>query len=347
MSREALLAAAAAPQVFDPTPPPDTLGACLAPYESLIDGCRLESDLRERLRAYARIALIGSRGCGKTSVARYALDADGVAMILINVVTEKQKDISSVRGFLRILVSQLVNRAETAGKIGGSQRQKLLAAAQPTLPLDRQLISYRAALSGGHWILRGGIAREMTKTIGGGRTYNTTQALREAAAEALDVVGSHGLVPVLVADDTDRLGRVAGNASGRVLTGFFGEVLRELADNLDCGLLVAIHDDYLSRDDFDYRDLTHGLLENVRMPKLANAEQLAAIVSRRAEFLTPSCSAHDLVATDALQALMRLHRNEHAGSVRRTLGVLAPALKLALDDDATEHVCARHVAAVD
>lgn len=347
MSRAALLAAAAAPQVFDPTPPPDTLGTCLAPYESLIEGCQLESDLHARLRAYARIALVGPRGCGKTSVARYALDAEDVAMILINVVTEKQKDISTVRGFLRILVSQLVNRAETAGKITQSQRQKLLAAAQPTLPLDRQLISYRAALSGGHWLLRGSIARDVTKTIGGGRTYNTTQALREAAAEALEVVGSHGLVPVLVADDTDRLGRVAGKAAGKVLGGFFGEVLRELADNLECGLLIAIHDDYLTSDDFDYRELTHGVLENMWMPKLTHAEQLAAIISRRAEFLTPPCAAPDLVAADALHTLIRLHCNEHAGSVRRTLGVLAAALKLAVDDDATEHVCARHVSAVD
>ncbi len=69
-------------------------------------------------------------------------------MILINVATERPKDIATVRGFLSILVSQLVNRAETAGRIGPSQRQKLLAAAQPTLPLDRKLISYRAALSG-------------------------------------------------------------------------------------------------------------------------------------------------------------------------------------------------------
>jgi hypothetical protein len=262
MSRVALLAAAAGPQVFDPTPPPDTLGTCLAPYESLIEGCQLESDLHARLRAYARIALVGPRGCGKTSVARYALDAEDVAMILINVVTEKQRDISTVRGFLRILVSQLVNRAQRAGTITRSQRQKLLAAAQPTQPLDRTLISHRAALSGGHWLLRGSIARDVTKTIGGGRTYNTTQALREAAAEALEVVGSHGLVPVLVADDTDRLGRVAGKTAGKVLG-------------------------------------------------------------------------------------VRLHCNEHAGSVRRTLGVLAPALKLAVDDDATEHVCARHVSAVD
>jgi hypothetical protein len=94
MSRAALLAAATAPQVFDPTPPPDTLGACLAPYESLIDDCHLESDLHTRLHAYARIALVGPRGCGKTSVARYALDADDVAMILINVVTEEQRKTS-------------------------------------------------------------------------------------------------------------------------------------------------------------------------------------------------------------------------------------------------------------
>jgi hypothetical protein len=347
MSRAALLSAAAAPQVFDPTPPPDTLGSCLAPYESLIDTCKLESDLRSRLRAYARIALIGPPGCGKSSVARYALAADDVAMILINVATERPKDIATVRGFLSILVSQLVNRAETAGRINTSQRQKLLAAAQPTLPLDRKLISYRAALSGGQWLLRGNVAREVTKTVGGGRTYNTTQALREAAAEALEVVGSHKLVPVLVADDTDRLGRVAGKASAKVLGGFFGDVLRDLADNLECGVLVAVHDSYLDAPDFDYSQLTAGLLQDMRMPKITQPEQLAAIISRRAAFLTPACEASDLIASDALKALIRLHRGEHACSVRRTLSVLAPALSLAVGDDATEHVCARHVDAVD
>jgi hypothetical protein len=74
---------------------------------------------------------------------------------------------------------------------------------------------------------------------------------------------------------------------------------------------------------------------------------LAAIISRRAAFLTPVCEASDLIAPDALQALIRLHRDEHARSVRRTLSVLAPALSLAVGDDSAEHVCARHINAVD
>ena len=132
-----------------------------------------------------------------------------------------------------------------------------------------------------------------------------------------------------------------------MLGGFFGDVLRELADSFECGLLIAVHDSYLDSAVFDYRQLTAGLLQDVRMPKLTQPEQLAAIISRRAAFLTPACGASELVAPDTLRALIRLHRDEHARSVRRTLSVLAPALSLAVGDDAAEHVCARHVTAVD
>lgn len=112
-------------------------------------------------------------------------------------------------------------------------------------------------------------------------------------------------------------------------------------------MLVAVHDSYLDSPDFDYSELTAGLLQDMRMPKLKQPEQLAAIISRRAAFLTPACEASDLIAPDALQALIRLHRDERARSVRRTLSVLAPALSLAVGDDSAEHVCARHINAVD
>jgi hypothetical protein len=292
---------------------------------------------------YGRVGLVGPSGCGKSGVIRYALSKDDVAMILINVVTEDRSAIATVRGFLEILVSQLVSRASKAGKLNKAAAGKILQAAQPTMPLDRREIKQRAELGGSYWLLRAGIAREVTKTIGGGQAYTSTDDLRDAAREALAVVAGYGMVPVLVADDTDRLLNVAANKEegDRLVRGFFGEVLREISEQLDCGLVVAVHDEYRER--ADYQKRAHGLITHLRVPKLTKRSDVAAIVTQRASFLNPPASCEDLVGDDALAALLRLHRRDHEGSVRNTLAVLSAALVTAASEDGAEVVTERHV----
>jgi len=56
--------------------------------------------------------------------------------------------------------------------------------------------------------------------------------MSQPANEALDAIRAHGLVPVLVADDTNGLLAVPGEDGEALFHSFFGEVLRSLVDQL-------------------------------------------------------------------------------------------------------------------
>jgi len=344
MSHDALAAAAVTPQAFDPTPMPDSLAICLKPYEHLVPGCKLESELRSEVGHHGRVGLVGPVGAGKSGVSRYALGAPGLAMIALNVVTEDKDKIATVRGFLEILVSQLLARATSAGKISGDVRDRLLAGAAPTVMLPRTEIRTQAELGGAFWLLHGKVARQVTRTLEGAESYRSTQDLRVAAKEALAAITDSQLVPVLLADDTDRLLRVADNPEqgDRLFRGFFGEVLREVAEQLECGLVLAIHDSYLSHRDF--QSLTAGRIVTKHLPQLTEALQLAQIISRRAEFLPSPTRCEDLLTADGLQRLTAIHLETRPGGLRTTLSIFQQALTFAIGDG-SKRVEERHISA--
>lgn len=124
MSRDALIAAGESMSAFDPTPMPDSLAVCLKPYEQLVPGCNLETEIRQTVAGYGRVGLVGGIGCGKRGVSRYALGGPGLGMIALNVVTEDREKIATVRGFLEILVAQLLSRSRPGGHatLGGGVR---------------------------------------------------------------------------------------------------------------------------------------------------------------------------------------------------------------------------------
>ena len=346
MSREALSAAGATMQAFDPTPMPDSLAACLMPYEQLVPGCNLETELRSAVASFGRVGLVGGIGCGKSGVSRYALGGPGLAMIALNVVTEDRDKIATVRGFLEILVSQLLSRATHADRVSAEVRERLLSEAAPTVSLPRSEITTRAELGGAFWLLRSGVAREVTRTLGGGASYRSTQDLRLAAQDALAAISGQDLVPVLLADDTDRLLRVADNPEQgeQLFRGFFGEVLREIADQLQCALVLAIHDTYRARD--DYAEFTAGRVITKEIPPLTQPEQLAQIITRRGEFLDPPATSEELITPAALRRLAAIHATARSGGLRATLALFHGALALAIGDD-SESVDERHISAAN
>lgn len=346
MSRDALIAAGESMSAFDPTPMPDALAMCLRPYEQLVPGCNLESDIRQAVARYERVGLVGGIGCGKSGVSRYALGGPGLGMIALNVVTEDREKIATVRGFLEILVAQLLSRATVASKLSGAVRERLLAGSSPTEPLPRTEIRTRAELGGALWLLNGGVAREVTRTLGGSEAYRSTQDLRQAAREALEAISASDVVPVLLADDTDRLLAVAGDdgQGDALFRGFFGEVLREIAEQLECGLVIAIHDRYRERD--DYAGYTAGRITTKEIPRLTEPGQLAQIIDRRGEFADPAVTCGELLTEAGLHRLTAIHMSERVGGLRATLGVFHQALGLAISD-ASENIDERHITAAD
>lgn len=342
MSFELVNEAALSP-TFDPTPPPDSLAAAHVPFQ-LLTGSNLEADLTRRLKAYDRLALVGVAGAGKSSLARYVLrpNGQGLAPIWINVATEDHGRVATVRGFLEILVTQLLAKARRANSISDGQRRDLLRRVQSTEPLGSEEKRLRAELGGSYWLLKSSLAREVTRAIDHGSTYRAIDDIRAAVREALAAMVDDDLVPILVADDTDRLLRVGGDerTSQRLFTGFFGEVLREISENLECGLLLAAHDEYAARD--DYGDLVAGRLSAVSVPKLERSGQIGQMITARVEILDQAASWRDLADASCLDRLIELHVGNHKGSIRKTLTDLRAGLGFAASDGA-EHVTSLHI----
>jgi Cdc6-like AAA superfamily ATPase len=197
-------------------------------------------------------------------------------------------------------------------------------------------------LGGSLWLLDGTVSREVTRTLEHGDAYTATEDLRQAARDAMNVIAGHDQVPVLVCDDADRLLRTtAGSDQGRTLfEGFFGDVVRDLAEHLECGLIVAAQDSY--REQEGYGDMIAGLLEELPVPPVDRSEQVGQIISARVAFVDQRATVDDLVTPDGVERLLELHRAEHARSLRRTLTVLRAALSLAAGEGA-ERVERRHI----
>jgi len=320
---------------FDPTPQPESLAAAHVPFQVLADN-DIEGRITASLNQFGRISLVGPSGSGKSSLARYVVRPNGqeLAPIWVNVATEDHEKIATVRGFLEILGNQLLAKARRAGEINEQKRRELLRQVQQTEPLGREEAKLRAQLGGSYWLLRGDVAREVSRAFDYGSAYRSTDDMRDATAAALAGVTASDLTPVLVADDTDRLLKIGGDPalSEKLFLGFFGEVLREISERLECGLLVAAHDEYVTRQ--DYVDLTTGRLSDVPLPTLDQREQFGRLITARVEFLDEQASWRDVVESPVLDRLSELHLGPHKRSVRVTLTSLREALALAASQGA-------------
>jgi hypothetical protein len=349
VSRDALLAALG--PAFDPEPPPSELAACHTPFGAL-GADDVEGQLTALLERFGRVGIVGPVGCGKTSLARYVADtSQRLAPIYLNVAAEEHEKVGSPRGFLELLVTHLADAAAAAAALDPEERERLLRAGRPTRELAGRERTRRYEL-GATWLLRGKVADDLVETLAPGESYRNLEQMARPANEALDAIRAHGLLPVLVADDTDRLLSLPGEDGEALFRAFFGEVLRALADQLyDFALVVAVHDAYRERD--GYAELVSGRIEHhVEVPELTAAGQLGTIVDTRAGFLLrdpadPQAGPYtrtDLFTEAALDELFALHVREQARSLRRTITTAKSAIGLAVDEPA-ELVDARHVRA--
>lgn len=345
MSRE-LVRAAAVGREFDAEPLPDSLPECHIPFGELT-GHDVEGALDERLFAYGRVGLVGPVGCGKSSIVRYILrqaPVDRFAPVYVNVATEEPEKVQTPRGFLEVLISQLSRAAHRAGNLDDETRERLLRQGRSTEALPSRETSRHVELGASYWLLSAGLAQDLATTLPEREAYSSTDAIRDAAQQALAVIAESGHVPVLVADDTDRLLRMPEpDVSRRLFEGFFGEVLRMIVDTLEAALVVAIHKHYLESTQYDR--LIEGRIErHLEVPQLRSADQPGRVITRRAEFLRPGATWEALLEPAACEELFTLHTGRHERSLRRSLADLRSAFALAVDDE-TELVNQHHVRA--
>lgn len=346
MSHE-LLREAALGRAFDAEPLPDSLPECHVPFRDLV-GTDVEGELHARLERHGRVGVVGPVGSGKSSIVRYVLRAERFAPVFVNVATEDPGKVQDPRGFLEVLVSLLARTAARAAALSEGERAELLRAGSPTETLPGRDVMYGGEFGASAWLLSGKVAADLTTTLPADEVYATTDQLREAAQAGLRAIAAHDRVPVLVADDTDRLLRMPDqDVSRRLFVGFFGEVLRMIVDTLEAALVVAVHDRYRREAEHRYDELVEGRVEHhLAVPQLTRPEQLGRLITGRAEFIRTAATWRDLLDDAALEELLALHGTRHDHSLRTTLAVLKGAFALA-GTDTLEVASAQHVRAAD
>ena len=349
MSYQALKAALGRP--FDPTPPSSELAACHVRYSELT-GADVEGDLRRALAGFGRLGVTGVSGSGKSSLVRFSVDLDArFAPIYVNVATEQHELVRDPRGFLDVLITHLADRARDVAKLTEEQRFELLRDGTLSTPIPGITRTSKAEFGGG-WMLTGKIAEDLATALPASDGYRNVEQLARTANVALDHIRAYDLVPVLVADDTDRILRLPNADTAKLFDGFFGEVLRTLADHVvDLAIVVAVHDAYRADPDLGYDEKVSGLIEqHIAVPHLTEAGHIEGVLEARTAFVPGDVPqpyrAAEIFHAAAVGELAALHRGPHRFDLRHTLTTAHSAIALAVDDSA-DLVERRHVQAAD
>ncbi len=259
---------------FDSTPKFDDLGVYHVQFESMSDGVRVETRLREGALGGERIALIADSGCGKSSVISFVLGpmAEGVYPILVSVHSLMQ-DAASPERVADAVISQLardiqlvVNDSSDALHASGSRREVTQSGGR------LRKVGVRAPAG----TLRAEVAEEI------GRQITTTQQIEltekiEVIYQSLRPLHEDSLMPVFVFDDSDRWS--APEEEG-IVEGFFTEAIRWMTD-LPAAIVVAMHSQYLNSGRGG-SELLAFLDTKVELPRLPAAAQLGRILLERA-----------------------------------------------------------------
>lgn len=294
-------------------------------------GC--ETGVVRAARSLERVGLQGPIGCGKTSVLRYALDdpETEVAPIWVSVAFDDDAVVRDVRRFAAHLIQSVIRDAQRAGTLSPRERDAILSASAARRPLpgsERRLASRLAAR---FWVASGDLSREVTATLSGVDLQRPAGEVLEAVNRALETIAAADRQPVIVIDDSDSFMRRHGGVWSReeLVAAFFGPVLRALTE-LNAGVVVAVHDEYLEMPAFEQARREHGALERlIAIPPVVSG-QLARILDRRSQ-MAADASREEALTDPAVDALAELNRTRTARNLRTTLGIAHAALVAAVD----------------
>lgn len=324
---------------FDPAPRHSSLWRHHVPFDELSGKATCEGKLARAIRRGERVALVGGSGSGKSSVSSYVLapTVEGLAPLPIPVSLVDPSVAADPVAFAEHVVRttvQYVERFVPAGKgeLGHALRER-----------RGRLSSFKVMPQ---WM---GAGVELSAELDAVQSSLQTRPRHEAieiARELLDIIAEHGASPVLVLDDTDAwLSGMVGPDSSKIRAGFFGRVVRVIAEDFAYAAVLAIHSGYLKTD--EYANASGFLDTTVRVPTVRDAEGIGAILAHRAgEALQedfPDLDPRTIVDQSALELLFAHYRRRRYSDLRRrVLFVAHTALARACDDDA-EVISARHV----
>lgn len=320
--------------VFDPAPRPFDLGKYHVPFDEITRSETVETVLARCVRVPERVGLMGRSSSGKSSSIAFVLGPmeEGIAPIRIPVTAEDPETITTPDGFARHVIRTVSNYARDASLLSDEDRRKMLEQGTEV----EQLAGYSKKLSlaaSTAWLARAELGAELASAAAPATSSRSGSEAIEQANRVVNVVGAAGLVPILVVDDSDSWFNVAdGQDRTHLVTGFFGPVVRMLAEELDAALVVAVHDSYAEMDGFRQ---AQGFIETiVHVPALPDEDAIRAILTKRVS-LHSETPLVDVMSADAVTTIFGYYSGPAAGNLRKTLLVCHTALQAALGDGAS------------
>jgi hypothetical protein len=315
---------------FDPAPPLDELYRYHVPFDDLVGRPVCEKPLGQAIRRGEQIALVGGSGSGKSSVIGHVLNplVEGLAPLPIPVAVERPEIARDPVEFAGHVVRTVARYVEHAHPRDASRTKEMVDLSTATAGPEHR---FRRIGGGIGWLeAKVELAVELG-TVTQPLPRPSSEVLDQARA-ILDLIGAHDLLPVLVFDDTDKWFGAAFPHVDDLIDGFFGRVVRLLAEELAAPTVLAVHNSYLRHPAYQP---TEGFIETtIRIPRIPDLASLAKLLSHRAgeHGIAPEVR---LMEDDALAALYAHYTRVGTSDIRRrVLFVVHTALALAWDEGA-------------
>jgi hypothetical protein len=309
-------------------------------FDDLGGSSGVESGLRYWSTRKGRVALVGESGAGKSSILASEFGAfsesvpTSLVPVRVPVAMAGRAEVTEVAEFGRHVVRYVLrwaapevldDREKTRlEELGADLERRTGRRRRAGFALGTsELLPFHAELSGDLT----GAGDDFERRLGSG---DVVMALKRLVA----MFRGRGLEPFLIFDDTDSwLQFPDREVEARVRAeGFFGNNVRMLTRELDCGFALAVHRTYLELP--AYQAIADSL-EHIVVPRFADpARAIAAILQRRMDVDELEIGVEDAFSPEALDQLGSLY--EDLPDLRRIMGIAGLAVRKAHDDDEAE-----------
>lgn len=302
-------------------------------FDELTGTEETEGRLARLAERQGKIGILGPTGSGKSSAIASVLGPfaavlpERVIPLRIPVAASPPEEVTEPSAFARH-VGRTVLRYATEILSDGDRRA-----------LDRGMADLRrAAERQRSWSLRLGAPRlladaGLTADVKG-RAEETEHAPAggEIVAELqrlIETFRARDREPFLIIDDSDAWLRIDGSDLAEVASRFFDRVVRMLAKEVDCGFIVAVHDEYTELD--AYRSAGDWLSAVIEIPTLPDGVAgVTRILAGRLELFDSDAVIEEVIEPDAVAVLA--DRYAATRNVRDLLRTVDRALEHASSD---------------
>lgn len=333
MTREALRAVDGS-RAFEATRRFEELSLYHVPFDELNGDKQTEDAVTRMVANQGRVAIIGPSGSGKSSLIAavlgpLALDLPGHFVPLrVPVATESDETVTQAGPMARHLVRYITRWASS---------ERFTQAEKDEFHKGVAEVSRRSG--GGRsreyhvglplWLANAEFARQVQST---GDEYETQASGADAVEylkRMLALFASHGLLAVLVFDDSDIWLRIPDLDRTPVANAFFMQTVRMITKELDAGLVLAVHDDYMEL--AGYAEARQWLSGETRVPRLVDARAgIDSLLRYRLAVADINLGIEDVIEEEAMGSLAKHY--ESGKPIRDVLRVTQRSLQHALSD---------------